>query len=199
MLLFAKQRLVLLAVPKTGSTAWTAALASRADMVFRGPPGIKHMSLRRYQRHIAPLLETAGAPALETVAVIREPEDWLGSWYRYRQRPAVEGQPVSTKGVSFDAFVQAYLCDDRPAYADLGRQARFVAPIKGRRGVDHLFRYDDPDGLRRFVEGRLGGPITLPRRNESPVMALTLSAQTRALLRRDCAADYALYDGVSKD
>jgi hypothetical protein len=57
MLVFWKARLVLLAVPKTGTTALEAAFGPLADMAFLNPPRLKHMTLRRYRRQLAPILE----------------------------------------------------------------------------------------------------------------------------------------------
>ncbi len=50
MLVFTKERLAFLAVPKTGSTAYHSALAARADMVVTAPPELKHANLFRYDR-----------------------------------------------------------------------------------------------------------------------------------------------------
>ncbi|TCO72426.1 gamma-glutamyl kinase [Rhodovulum euryhalinum] len=197
MLLFVRERLAVLAVPKTGSTALAAALCDRADMVVRAPPRLKHVTLRRFRARLLPLVEEAGITGIETAAVIREPEDWLRSWYRYRQRPALDGKPTSTRGIGFDAFVRAYLAETRPPWADLGSQARFVAPGRDGRGVDHLFRHDDPDALIAFLESRLGGPITLPRSNRSPVMDTALSRETRAMLRTARAEDFLLYEALA--
>jgi hypothetical protein len=52
MLVFWKENLVLLAVPKTGSTALQGALAPRASMVFRDPPKLKHAPCYRYRRFL---------------------------------------------------------------------------------------------------------------------------------------------------
>ena len=41
------------------------------------------------------------------VALMREPVDWLGSWYRYRQRDGMARPQNSTREISFDAFVRA--------------------------------------------------------------------------------------------
>lgn len=194
MLLFVKEKISFLSVPKTGTTAWHAALGMRADLAMRAPPAMKHMTLRRWQTMLQPALERAGVHGIETVAVIREPEDWLGSWYRYRQRPSLAGTPVSTRGLSFEDFVRAYLDEDRPPFADIGSQARFLTPAPGGRPLDRLFRHDDPATLRKFVEARLDQRVHLARRNESPPMTLALSRGTRAQLQRACRADYELYE-----
>ena len=83
MLIFIKPRIVLLSMPKTGTTALETALAPRAEIAFRIRPEIKHLNLRQYLNRIQPLLEPFGAP-FQTVAMIREPLDWLRSWYRFR-------------------------------------------------------------------------------------------------------------------
>ena len=51
------------------------------------------------------------------IGVMREPRDWLGSWYRYRQRPGIPDKRRSTAGMSFDAFVEAY-CTEKPPASD---------------------------------------------------------------------------------
>ncbi len=73
MLVFWKERLVLLAVPKTGTTALEGALAPRASVVMRDPPTVKHAPLYRYRRFVEPLLKASGGEGFETVAVVREP------------------------------------------------------------------------------------------------------------------------------
>ena len=49
MLVFAKQKLVLLAVPKTGTTALERALLPHASAAILDPPGLKHVSVSRYR------------------------------------------------------------------------------------------------------------------------------------------------------
>ena len=76
MLVFAQARLVLLSVPKTGSTALEAALERDADLVLRNPPHLKHMNLRGWQNRLAPLFDGKAAE-FRTIAVIRDPVDRL--------------------------------------------------------------------------------------------------------------------------
>ena len=196
MLVFVKERLVMLAMPKTGSTAYQSALAARADMVVANPPELKHAPLYRYDRFFRPMFEKVCGAEMETLAVMREPVSWLGSWYRYRQRPALAGQPNSTRGVTFDQFVQAYLKGDRPAYANVGSQARFLQPRPQGAVLSHLFRYEAPDALHRFLSERLGPLPDLARENVSPPGDLELSDKTHDRLRRKCAEEFALYASI---
>lgn len=157
MLLFFKQKLVLFSVPKTGTTALEAAALPYASATILDPPGMKHVSVSRYQAQLAPFFEARGKQPHETMAIMREPIDWLGSWYRYRRRDQIKGKPNSTADVSFAEFVEAWLLDTPPAFAQIGAQARFLGTDTAQIGVDHLFRYDQMDQAVAFLEQRLGG------------------------------------------
>ena len=198
MLVFWKQRLVFLSVPKTGTTAIETALAPHAGIVISDPPELKHAPLYRYNRFFRPMFERAcKEDNMETLAVMREPISWLGSWYRYRQRDFIKGRPTSTKGITFDEFVDAYTRGDRPAYANVGSQAKFLEPRPNGTQITHLFRYEDQPPLLRFLKSRLGVDFELERKNVSPRVALSLSPDIEAKLRRKCAAEFELYDTIS--
>ena len=196
MLVFSKAKLVFLSVPKTGTTAYEAELASQASMVVRDPPELKHAPVFRYNRFFRPALERFLGEDLCVLAVMREPLDWLGSWYRYRRRDGHEGARTSTHEVSFDAFVQAYMQGKRPPFANVGSQAKFLESQKNGTAVTHLFRYEDQGGLTTFLEERLNCSITLSRLNSSPPMELHLSAETEERYRRKFSVEYALYDSI---
>jgi len=196
MLVFSKARLVFLSVPKTGSTAYQAALAPHAAMIVTDPPELKHAPVFRYNRFFRPALEKfIGAP-LDVLAVMREPVDWLGSWYRYRRRPFMQGQRKSTHDLSFDAFVDAYTRGEKPPFANVGSQAKFLEPQKNGTAVTHLFRYEDQTGLQQFLQDRLGIKMDICHENVSPPMAIDLSEATHIKLRRKCPQEFELYDGI---
>ncbi len=191
MLVFFEQRLAFLATPKTGSTAIAAALESLAAVSIQRPPLLKHTTVHRYRRFIGPFLEAASKDSFTVVALMREPRDWLGSWYRFRQREETEAGK-STRGMSFDDFVRAWCQDQRPDFADVGSQGKFLRPRQGA-GVDRLFCYEAIGSFVHFLEERLGCEIILPRLNVSPPGALELSAETETLLREVAEEDFALY------
>ena len=191
MLVFWDQRLAFLATPKTGSTAIAAALESLAAVSVQRPPLLKHTTVHRYRRFIGPYLAAASKDEFTLVALMREPRDWLGSWYRYRQREETDADK-STREMTFDDFVQAWCRDPQPEFAAVGSQGRFLRPRQGQ-GVDRLFRYEEIDAVVDFLEGRLGCKIILPRLNVSPPGATPLSAETEALLHEVAAEDFALY------
>ncbi|MCA0940656.1 gamma-glutamyl kinase [Salipiger pacificus] len=194
MLVFWKARLVLLAVPKTGTSAYETALGPHASMSVLDPPELKHAPVYRYNRFFRPMFEKMGVEHMELMAVVREPVSWLGSWYRYRQRDFLDGKPTSTRDLSFEQFVEAYTSGERPPFANVGSQAKFVEPRPNGTEVSHLFRYEHQAEIAGFLEERLGVRLDLPRENVSPRADLALSPATEAKLRRKCAADFALWE-----
>lgn len=185
MLVFWNERLILLAVPKTGTTALEAVLAPRAALVVRDPPPLKHATGPRVRRLVLPLLEVAGGTGWDTAAVIREPVSWLSSWYRYRLRDDVAGQPKSTRGRSFDEFVDEWLRPKPAPWAAVGAQAGYAMAPDGTREATHLFRHEEPQTLRAFLEERLGVHLDPPRLNVSPLAETPLSPALLDRLRRE--------------
>ncbi|MCA0920727.1 gamma-glutamyl kinase [Pseudooceanicola nanhaiensis] len=196
MLVFSKAKLVILSVPKTGTTAMESFLGPHADILVKEPPELKHAPVYRYNRFFRPMLEKFVDPGIETMAVMREPISWLGSWYRYRQRPFMEGKANATHGISFDDFVLAYCQGKQPPFANVGSQAKFLEPQPNGTRVTHLFRYEDQPAIHRFLEARLGLTLELDQENVSPRMELALSAEVEDKLRRKCAEEFALWDSI---
>ncbi|WP_171176439.1 sulfotransferase family 2 domain-containing protein [Ruegeria sp. HKCCD8929] len=193
MLVFYKERLALLSVPKTGSTAYQTALRDRADLVVSGPPDLKHAPVRRYDRFFQNIFRKMFDTEMEIMAVVREPIDWLGSWYRYRHRPALTGSPTSTEGISFDEFVEAYMKGTRPAFADVGSQSQFFITRSNGVGATHIFKYEHQDKIIAFLENRLGTKIILNRENASPEIPLSLSSKVEERFRRKFAGEFDLH------
>jgi hypothetical protein len=196
MLVFFKERLAFLSVPKTGTTAYEAALAPRADMVISEPPMLKHAPVYRYNRFIRPMFLRVCDAEMELMAVMREPISWLGSWYRYRQRPFMRGKPNCTENISFDDFVLAYMKGKKPGFADVGSQANFMKGQPNGTQITHYFRYEDQPRLQSFLVERLGVDLSLTRENVSPSMDLHLSADVEERFRRKCVEEFDLYKSI---
>ena len=201
MMVFWRERLAILATPKTASTAIESALGPLAAVVIQRPRLLKHTDAKRFEAHWQPYLQQSGEGRFEVAALMREPRDWLGSWYRDGQRDDIEPEK-STQGLSFDEFVQACCTTgERPAYANVGSQAGFLGQSgdeigKANRKVDHLFRYEDLTHFVHFLEERLNCEIILPRLNVSPKGDTALSPTTEAMLHKGWAADFALYESL---
>lgn len=198
MLVLEKARLVFLANPKTATQSLRAMLAPFAQAT-PAETGHKHINAQIYGRKWARIIgrQLGGAP--ETFAVMREPLEHLGSWFRYRQRDALRGHENSTHGLSFAQFVEARLSEDPPPFARIGRQDRFLGVLDGGPPVNFIFDYANLDRLLEFLSTRLGHRFDLPHRNASPKLdqaALVLPDALLARLRSAHASEFALYDRV---
>lgn len=103
MLISVKKRFIFMANSKTGSTSIESALKPHAEFVRGGTPQVKHMTWMDARKTFERLFDTAGF-APETFfrfGVIREPADWVLSWYNYRRFTKTGGIP---EGMSFEAF-----------------------------------------------------------------------------------------------
>ncbi len=195
MLIFSAQKLAFVAVPKTGTTAIEMALKPRADIIFTKKR--KHITAQRFHKKIAPFLEKEFGVKLARFAVMREPEEQIRSWYRYRAREAKQGSEFSTTGISFDQFVREVISDDAPPYAGIGSQHAMLTSYKGQVLVDHLFAHEAQPALMAFLAKRFGEEIALKPRNVSPQIEADLEPTTRAKLRTVRAAEFDLYARLS--
>jgi len=198
MMVFYRARLVLLSVPKTGTTALQTALRPHADLVISDPPELKHSPLYRYNRWVRPMFEKVCGAELEVVAIMREPIDWLGSWYRFRQRPDLDGRPTSTSGLSFDDFVNDYCRGKRPAHANVGSQAKFLEAQPNGCHVAHLFAYEHLAPFHDFLQARTGIRYDTRPENVSPSGDLRLTPATVEKLTRKHPEEFALYASISQ-
>jgi hypothetical protein len=154
------------------------------------------MRMDRVERQLLPFLKVNGAEGFQTVAVVRHPVSWLGSWYRYRQRDGMKQPQNATRGISFADFVAAY-AGDPPPFADVGSQAGFLTGATGTVGATHLFRYEAQERLLAFLADRLGPIPALRRLNVSPAATLELPPGALAALRAARPADFDLWERAS--
>ena len=126
---------------------------------------------------------------------MREPIDWLGSWYRYRMRE-IEESDQSTAGMDFAGFIEAYLSPEPPRFAAVGTQSGFLCDPNGFLLVDRVFRYEALTSFVHFLEDTLGCEITLPHMNVSPKAPMTLPEDLRRRAMKVLANDYAIYNSL---
>jgi hypothetical protein len=191
MLIFSPQSLAFIAVPKTGTTAVEMALKPKADILFTKHR--KHTTAQRFHNKIAPFLDDALGLRPDRVAVMRDPEEQIRSWYRYRTRDLRDGTDTSTDGINFDQFVLDVIADDPPAYAGIGSQLKMLTSGRGGVLVHHLFAYETPTLFRSFLDERFGQEIVLKQKNVSPAADAPLSPSIRRKLHTARAAEFDLY------
>lgn len=201
-------RLVILSQPKTGTTALDRALGERASIAVNNPPQLKHIQYHKFMRFMAPLI--LGQTGLErkdydVISVMREPADWLGSWYRYRSRETLKESKKGKKrdnytgDVSFDDFVREIFKPkaERQSFANLGSPCGVALDWDGSVGCDMVFPYEDLSGLYEMIEMRTRKPVELSKLNVSPEGDVTLSDETRALLRAHWSFAFDLHGSLN--
>jgi hypothetical protein len=95
--------------------------------------------------------------------------------------------------VGFADFVEGWLAESPPPFANVGRQSRFCARGDGSLGIDHLFTYEAPGALHAFLEARTGMAVRTERVNVSPPRDTGLPEALRDRLRREAAAEFDLH------
>ena len=199
MQIFLAKKLVLFAVPKTGSTALEIATRSRASIILQDNNGDRHVGVRGFTRRWAPFLKRSYDFEGEGVAVIRDPVERLGSWYRYRTRLDPSRNQRSTREISFEGFIEAVLHGGETVAESTGSQHSFLTDTAGRIGVTHLFSYDAFDQAVAFLEDRLDTSLKIERKNVSPEMQIDASLELIGRLRDVRAEEFALYDRVAEN
>jgi hypothetical protein len=197
-LVLKKARLVFLANPKTATQSVRAVLGPFAGATPDGTAN-KHINARVYERKWSTDVSRIVGAIPETFAVMREPVEHMGSWFRYRQRDALRGHENSTQGLTFAEFAEARLSPSPPPFARIGRQDRFLGFLDGDTPVNHIFDYAQIDRLVAFLSERLETPVSLPSRNVSPKSGqgeLTLPDDLMARLHDVHATEFALYARV---
>ncbi len=197
MLISLKNNIAFLAMTKTGSTSIEATLAPFCDIVFTQDPRVKHMQLRRFERFLRPYLKSLDHDGVETTCLFRNPTDWLGSWYRYRQRDALLGNSNSTAQVSFEDFVLSYLDENPKPFARVGQQSEFIIDKQGNVGIDYLFRYDQFEKFERFMSDRMNQPLKFDHLNASAAKSLELTTGTRTRLEGKLSRDFEIFESIT--
>ena len=194
MMAMAHAGFVFLSMPKAGSTAIQRHFSRHAQILFRQPPGMKHMSAATFENTMAPWLERYGHPrsGYETLCLVRHPVERAESWWRYRSRPEAKAEK-STLEVPFARFAEQLVSGEVP----LGTSWNFVTTMDGVVLVDRVYRYEHLADAADWMADRLGiEPPELDRTNVSPERALDLDPGVRALLEQHYADDLRLYESA---
>lgn len=200
MLLHLNGNFAYLALTKSGSTSVENALRPHCQIMFTGDHRVSHMPAHHFERFLRPYLAEAGFGNIETVAQLRHPISWLESWWRYRSKPRKGEEWADTSAIKFEQFAGEYIDGaDRP-YLGMHRQLGFICDEQGQRQADIIFRYEDMDIFRKFLETRVGTRLALPRDNPSPRRWARLPRPTRNRLENFFAPELEIWEaGVTQD
>ena len=167
MLIGLEKRFVFIANSKAASTSVEKVLSPLSEIIVAGTPQRKHMFLREAITAYDVLFGQPGygPESFFKFGILRDPIDWVHSWFRYRKGNKVES-PLP-EGMSFAEF---WAANDWTKFLAPGRrrlQRDFFTDAAGRVIADFIIPYDDLDAQFARVCDRLGVKRPLPRENVS--------------------------------
>ena len=189
-------RFVLLSLPKSASTAMDTALKRHSSIWFKRHAKLKHLNYRDFTRLIVPLLTYSGLERheCEVVCIMRDPAQWLSSWYRYLRRPSLEKSDHKHHkrhlgDMTFEQFLERRLAPDREELQS--NQLKFLLDRRGNVGVDRLFRLEDGN-WKEYFRQKIGQPLDFPHKNVTSGTEIEVPD-----LRSRLPLHYELYDGLT--
>lgn len=194
MLIGVDRRFVFVANSKAASTSIEKVLAPFSEIIVAGTPQRKHMLLRDALRAYDFLFGQPGYhPAtFFKFGILRDPVDWIHSWYRYRKGNKVDS-PLPAD-MTFEAF---WAADDWTKFLPGGKkrlQRDFFTDEAGTVIADCILPYDDLDAQFARICTRLRIKRPLPRENVSRLSSreAPIPEDLRDEIRAFYAEDYAL-------
>lgn len=201
MLLSNAHNFAFLCTPKCASTSIEKALDSYCDIRMSKPSAIKHINARTFNDYFLPMYQhLVPTSNIETVCLIRNPIDWLFSWYRYRSRLELANNAHSnsqnyTGHINFNEFIEGYLSKGRkPSYAQVSSQYSFIKDSNNNVGIDLIFPFERLDLLLHYFEKKLNTTLEPQRLNVSPSQTISLDSSLQNKLFEYLQDDFDLYE-----
>jgi hypothetical protein len=206
MLLSLQKRFLFVANTKCASTTVELELKRWCEVALPRAKLGKHMPYRAAVRTCKPLLRLAGLQPeqLFRFGVVRDPLDWVVSWYNYLARPEVasnaQRRAMSTVGVSFADFAAAVVSGtELKPWAKIGAQHRVFMDQNGEFALDYLIPAPrlEPDLLAICAAlgiKRTGRSIAESNASTRIVSPGDVPEKIAVALRQHFASDLALYD-----
>ncbi|MBR0671876.1 hypothetical protein [Neoroseomonas soli] len=194
---------IVLSMPKCASSSLQQALMPVCDVRFKDH--MKHVSYAFVTDWVLPMMKARRAPAPyepRVFSLVRDPIDWLYSWYRYswdeRGRPTPGGgakeQPVYS---TFASFLDAYFSSKPPRVGGVLRQSDFLRDRTGALGEVELFRLESHARLIATLETLSGQKLDVKVTNQSRARSdVDFEGIDLLALRRRLASEYELYDAI---
>lgn len=195
-----RHRFIFVANTKAASTSLEHALAPHAEIQRTGTPERKHVPLRRAVKIYDFLFGQPGMGpgTFFKFAVMRDPLDWISSWYRYRTGNKVEA--TLPKDLSFEDFWARNDWNISRPDGSPNLQRDLLCRWNGDPFVDYVLRYETLDADFAGICEALGLEVTLPRLNVSaiPASEAVIPAALEDQVRAHYQLDYALLDAVEE-
>ncbi len=193
MLIGLEKKFIFVANTKTASTSIEDALAPYAGISHGGDPRRKHISLHEGLNAYPQVFRQPGQEPRHffKFGVMRDPLEWIGSWFRYRKSNRVES-PLPADMTFEEFWQQADWNFIRAGGRRFLQRDMFCGP-EGGVLADMIIPYDQLGPLFAQVCEALGIAAALPRENVSRLKTMDeISPDLKTRLREFYAPDYAL-------
>ena len=203
MLIFANHGLIIYSVPKTGTTSIDKAIGMAATIRLSGTKnnGLKHINTKKFNKWAKTLKKEFPDQKFVSCCVMREPIDWISSWFRYRSREGIKDRPNYTGNFTFEEYL-SNLCDrsEHKKFPVFRGQSKFIIR-KNKIAVDRIFPYAKMNNFIEYISEKLDKKIELPMKNISPELSeskMNLSNETLDRLKPLIALDVNIYNQILK-
>lgn len=195
MLIGDKKKFVFVANTKTASTSIERVLKPVAEIHHAGTPERKHVPLWRLPKLYPEIIGGEfGSPQMDRFfifGVMRDPIDWIGSWFRYRK-----GNPEVASPLPADmTFEQFWAQRDWNVVRPNGMrflQRHLFCGAKGQVLADVIIPYERLNEIFGEICDGLGVESSLPRENASRLTDFEVPASLRDELQQHFAPDFKL-------
>jgi hypothetical protein len=197
---------VFLASTKCASTSVEAALHAHCDLIVNCGPSNKHMSWRRAHTLVQDMMTRHPRPdrPLEYISIVRQPMDWVESWYDYRSRNAIKDRAERYLG---DRSIQDVIVEEIERAADdpnrIGFQHTMYRRPKGSEDELTLFQFNHLHLLVKYLKQKYGVQLKLDHLNQTPgreagaSLAERISPEVMARAREHWRPDFRLYKNAN--
>lgn len=189
MLLSLSRKFIFVANLKSASSTIEAALGPKSEVKISQTQLGKHDGLSAISHKFAWVRRYVPYEDFLVFAVIRDPVDYLLSLYNSHNKEEFNGKAHSTKGMSFDDFLEVWCGRSWQAKP---QHLRFTDSHK-RLKMSHLVRFEDLESEFNLICSRLNlGWVELGRKNPSPCVLnrADLTAAQIEIVKNRYAADY---------
>lgn len=193
MLIGVGKKFVFVANTKTASTSIEYALMPHTDLICSGTPQRKHLSLHRALGSYPFLFKQPGHdPATYfKFGVMRDPIEWIGSWFRYRKGNEVESELPAN--ITFEEFWAAKDWNIQRADGSKYLQRDMFCGPDGTVLADVIIPYHRLGEVFGEICDMLDISCPLPRHNVSQLDRMEeLPARLHSEMREFYAPDYDL-------
>lgn len=194
MLLSDQKSFIFVANTKTASTSIESALMPWTDLHRAGSSERKHVSIRHIDALEPEFFAAAGRgpEAFFRFGVMREPVEWLGSWFRYRKGNKT-ASPLP-KGTDFAGFWAMNDWNIRRGNGARYLQRHLFCADDGKVLTDVIIPYGALETMFAEICDLLEIEASLPRHNVSQLSDFELPAELEDEVRAHLDADYKLYN-----